>query len=122
MKLVIVESPAKCTTIKRYLGDEYRVEASLGHIRDLATKGKGGLGVDVDNGFAPMYIINKDKEGVVEKLRSAAREADEVILATDPDREGEAIAWHLAEVLRLNQKTTKRLETTKLLVILLLML
>ena len=110
MKLVIVESPAKCTTIKRYLGDEYRVEASLGHIRDLATKGKGGLGVDVDNGFAPMYIINKDKEGVVEKLRSAAREADEVILATDPDREGEAIAWHLAEVLRLNPKTTKRLE------------
>ena len=110
MKLVIVESPAKCTTIKRYLGDDYRVEASLGHIRDLATKGKGGLGVDVDNGFAPTYIINKDKEGVVEKLRNAARQADEVILATDPDREGEAIAWHLAEVLRLNKKTTKRLE------------
>ena len=110
MKLVIVESPAKCTTIKRYLGDDYRVEASLGHIRDLATKGKGGLGVDVDNGFAPTYIINKDKEGVVNKLRDAAKEADEVILATDPDREGEAIAWHLAEVLRLNKKTTKRLE------------
>ena len=110
MKLVIVESPAKCTTIKRYLGDNYRVEASLGHIRDLATKGKGGLGVDVDNGFAPTYIINKDKEGVVAKLRQAAREADEVILATDPDREGESIAWHLATVLGLDVSTTKRLE------------
>ena len=110
MKLVIVESPAKCTTIKRYLGDNYRVEASLGHIRDLATKGKGGLGVDVDNDFAPTYIINKDKEKVVYKLKAAAREADEVILATDPDREGEAIAWHLAEVLGLNVKKTKRLE------------
>ena len=110
MKLVIVESPAKCTTIKKYLGEDYRVEASLGHVRDLATKGKGGLGVDVDNGFAPTYIINKDKEGVVNKLRYAAKDADEVILATDPDREGEAIAWHLAEVLGLNPQTTKRLE------------
>ena len=110
MKLVIVESPAKCTTIKKYLGEDYQVEASLGHVRDLATKGKGGLGVDVDNDFAPTYIINKDKEGVVNKLRSIARHADEVILATDPDREGEAIAWHLAEILNLDVKTTKRLE------------
>ena len=110
MKLVIVESPAKCTTIKRYLGEDYLVEASLGHVRDLATKGKGGLGVDVDNDFAPTYIINKDKEGVVNKLRAIARQADEVILATDPDREGEAIAWHLAEILNLDVKTTKRLE------------
>ena len=110
MKLVIVESPAKCTTIKKYLGENYRVEASLGHVRDLATKGKGGLGVDVENGFAPTYIINKDKEGVVGKLRAAAREADEVILATDPDREGEAIAWHLAEILNLKINKTKRLE------------
>ena len=110
MKLVIVESPAKCTTIRRYLGEDYRVEASLGHVRDLATKGKGGLGVDVENGFAPTYVINKDKEGVVYKLKSAAREADEVILATDPDREGEAIAWHLAVVLGLDVNTTKRLE------------
>ena len=99
MKLVIVESPAKCTTIKKYLGEDYRVEASLGHVRDLATRGKGGLGVDVDNAFAPTYIINKDKEGVVGKLRAAARDAEEVILATDPDREGESIAWHLAQVL-----------------------
>ena len=110
MKLVIVESPTKCTTIKRYLGENYRVEASLGHVRDLATSGKGGLGVDVENNFTPTYIINKDKEGVVGKLRSAAKEADEVILATDPDREGEAIAWHLAEVLNLDVANTKRLE------------
>ena len=110
MKLVIVESPAKCTTIKKYLGENYRVEAALGHVRDLATRGTGGLGVDVENGFAPTYIINKDKEGVVYKLRNAAREADDVILATDPDREGEAIAWHLAEVLGLNVHKTKRLE------------
>lgn len=110
MKLVIVESPAKCTTIKKYLGDNYRVEASLGHIRDLSTRGKGGLGVDVDNGFAPTYVINKEKIEVVNKLKYAAKNADEVILATDPDREGEAIAWHLAEVLGLNTKKTKRLE------------
>ena len=110
MKLVIVESPAKCTTIKRYLGEDYRVEASLGHVRDLATKGKGGLGVDVDNGFAPTYIINKDKETIVRNLKAASKEAEEVILATDPDREGEAIAWHLAEVLGLNPQTAKRLE------------
>ncbi len=110
MKLVIVESPAKCTTIKRYLGENYRVEASLGHVRDLATRGKGGLGVDVDNGFIPTYIINKDKEAVVKNLRAASKEADEVILATDPDREGEAIAWHLAEVLGLDPQKTKRLE------------
>ena len=110
MKLVIVESPAKCTTIKRYLGDEYEVVASLGHIRDLATSGKGGLGVDVEHDFAPSYIINKDKIKVVQSLTQLAKNADEVILATDPDREGEAIAWHLAQVLHLNVETTKRLE------------
>ena len=110
MKLVIVESPAKCKTIKRYLGEDYLVEASLGHVRDLSTKGKGGLGVDVENDFAPTYIINKDKINVVNKLRAIASHADEIILATDPDREGEAIAWHLSEVLGLNSKTTKRLE------------
>ena len=110
MKLVIVESPTKCETIKRYLGDEYVVKASYGHIRDLATKGKGGLGIDVDNNFAPAYIINKDKKKVVYDLQKAAREAEEVILATDPDREGEAIAWHLAKVLDLDIATNKRLE------------
>jgi len=110
MKLVIVESPAKCNTIQRYLGNDYQVKASLGHIRDLATSGKGGLGVDVDNGFTPTYIINKDKIKVVNELKALAKKADEVILATDPDREGEAIAWHLASVLGLNEKTNKRLE------------
>ena len=110
MKLVIVESPTKCETIKRYLGDDYVVKASYGHIRDLATKGKGGLGIDVDNGFAPAYIINKDKKKVVWDLQKLAKEADEVILATDPDREGEAIAWHLANVLDLDIASNKRLE------------
>ena len=110
MKLVIVESPAKCTTIKRYLGDNYIVMASLGHIRDLATSGKDGLGVDVNNDFSPTYIINKDKQHIVRELKSAMDKCDEVILATDPDREGEAIAWHLAQVLGLDVETTKRLE------------
>ena len=110
MKLVIVESPAKCTTIKRYLGEDYQVMASLGHIRDLATSGKDGLGVDVNNDFSPTYIINKDKQHIVRELKNAMYKCDEVILATDPDREGEAIAWHLAQVLGLDVATTKRLE------------
>ena len=110
MKLVIVESPTKCNTIQRYLGDNYIVKASLGHVRDLATSGKGGLGVDVENNFAPTYIINKDKRGVVSELREISRRSDEVILATDPDREGEAIAWHLATVLGLDISSNKRLE------------
>lgn len=110
MKLVIVESPAKSKTISHYLGDDYIVEASVGHIRDLATSGKGGLGVDVDHEFKPTYIINKDKVSVVKELKKTAKKADEVILATDPDREGEAIAYHLAEVLNLPIATTKRLE------------
>ena len=110
MKLVIVESPAKCTTIKRYLGDDYIVMASLGHIRDLATSGKDGLGVDVSKDFLPTYIINKDKQHIVRELKNAMYKCDEVILATDPDREGEAIAWHLAQVLGLDVNTTKRLE------------
>ncbi|MBE6136532.1 MAG: type I DNA topoisomerase [Erysipelotrichaceae bacterium] len=110
MKLVIVESPTKCHTIQRYLGDGYIVKASLGHIRDLATSGKGGLGIDVENDFAPTYKINKDKIGVVNELKSLSRKAEEVILATDPDREGEAIAWHLATVLGLDPHQNKRLE------------
>ena len=110
MKLVIVESPTKCETIKRYLGDDYVVKASYGHIRDLATRGKGGLGIDVEHNFTPAYIINKDKKRVVSELQNLAKEADEVILATDPDREGEAIAWHLAKVLDLDVSTNKRLE------------
>ena len=110
MKLVIVESPAKCTTIKRYLGDNYIVMASLGHIRDLATSGKDGLGVNVNDDFSPTYIINKDKQHIVKELKAAMAKCNEVILATDPDREGEAIAWHLAQVLGLSVEKTKRLE------------
>lgn len=110
MKLVIVESPTKCQTIERYLGKDYKVVASKGHIRDLATSGKGGLGVDIDNGFVPTYVISKDKLHIVHDLQADAGKAEEVILATDPDREGEAIAWHLAKVLGLPVKSTKRLE------------
>lgn len=110
MKLVIVESPTKSNTIGHYLGDEYVVEASVGHIRDLAISGKGGLGVDVDHDFKPNYKVNSDKSLVVKKLLELKNKADEVILATDPDREGEAIAWHLASVLELPIETTTRLE------------
>lgn len=110
MKLIIVESPTKCETIKKYLGSDYEVVASYGHIRDLSTSGKGGLGVNVLEDFKPTYVINKDKTSVVSSLKKYAKKAEEVYLATDPDREGEAISWHLAEVLGLDVKTTKRLE------------
>lgn len=110
MKLVIVESPTKCKTIGQYLGDDYKVMASIGHIRDLSTSGPGGLGVDVFNGFKPTYVVSKDKADVIKSLKQNAKKADEVLLATDPDREGEAIAWHLAEVLGLDVTNTKRLE------------
>ncbi|HEY8170816.1 MAG TPA: type I DNA topoisomerase [Candidatus Limnocylindria bacterium] len=109
--LVIVESPAKARTLARLLGDEYRVEASVGHVRDLpenasevpaAIKDKpwGRIGVDVDNGFRPYYVIAKDKAGRIRDLRAALKDAPEVLLATDPDREGESISWHLREVLK----------------------
>ena len=110
MKLVIVESPTKSKTIAHYLGNDYEVEASKGHVKDLAISGKGGLGVDVENNFEPKYIISKDKINLVKSLRKSAKNADEVILATDPDREGEAIAYSLAKVLDLPIETTKRLE------------
>ena len=93
-KLVIVESPAKATTIQKYLGDGYEVMASMGHIRDLP---KSKLGVDVDHDFAPVYENIKGKEDLIKKLKAAAKKSDSVLLATDPDREGEAISWHLAE-------------------------
>src|SRR5438477_4778778 len=97
-RLVIVESPAKARTVGRFLGRSYVVEASIGHIRDLPAN---RLGVDVDNGFAPRYVIPASKKDVVKRLRTQARDADEVYLATDPDREGEAISWHLTEALNL---------------------
>lgn len=110
MKLVIVESPKKCETIGHYLGSDYKVMASQGHIRDLSTKGKGGLGIDIEHDFAPDFVISPNKTAIVRELEKAKKSADEVILATDPDREGEAISWHLAEVLHLDIKTTKRLQ------------
>ena len=109
MKLLIVESPKKCETISRYLGGDYKVMASEGHIRDLSTRGKGGLGIDIDNGYAPNWEISKSRLGIVRKLKDAAKGADEILLATDPDREGEAISYHLASVLDLDIDTTKRL-------------
>ena len=110
MKLVIVESPTKSKTIGHYLGSDYVVEASVGHIRDLAISGKGGFGVDVEHDFKPTYVIDDDKKDIVKKLQDLKKKSDEVILATDPDREGEAIAWHLTTVLKLPIESTKRLE------------
>ncbi len=109
MKLVIVESPTKSKTIGNYLGSDFKVEASVGHIRDLAIKGKGGFGVDVEDNFKATYEVNKDKKKVIKGLQKLVAKAKEVYVATDPDREGEAIAWHLAEVLNLPIDTTKRL-------------
>lgn len=97
--LVIVESPSKSKTIEKYLGKDYEVVSSKGHIRDLAIKGKDGLGIDIDNDFTPTYVIAKGKKDVVASLKDKASKADKVYLATDPDREGEAISWHLAKEL-----------------------
>ena len=110
MKLVIVESPNKCHTISRYLGQGYEVMATVGHVRDLSTSGKGGFGVDINNGFKPNYIVVNNKRKVVSELKDAARKASDIYLATDPDREGEAIAWHLTQILNLPVESTKRLE------------
>lgn len=110
MKLVIVESPTKAKTIERYLGKDYKVLASFGHVRDLAMGGYNDLGVDIENGFAPNYEVVSKSERIIKQLSSKAKDAEEVLLATDPDREGEAISWHLAEILNLDINTTKRLE------------
>ena len=97
--LVIVESPSKSKTIEKYLGSDYKVMASMGHIRDLATSGKYGLGIDVDNDFKPNYISTARQKKNIANFKKYAKEAENIILATDPDREGEAISWHLKEVL-----------------------
>lgn len=99
--LVIVESPSKSKTIEKYLGNDYKVVSSKGHIRDLSTSGKFGFGVDVDDGFKPNYEIIKGKKSVVTELKKLAKESNLVYLASDPDREGEAIAWHLKDALKL---------------------
>jgi DNA topoisomerase-1 len=104
-KLVIVESPAKAKTIGRYLGRGYTVKSSVGHVRDLL---RSRLSVDVDNGFAPEYRVPNDKRAVVKELKAAAAKAKEIFLATDPDREGEAIAWHVLESAEMDPEITKR--------------
>ena len=108
-QLVIVESPSKSKTIEKYLGKEYKVVSSKGHICDLATRGKEGLGIDVDNDFEPTYSISKDKKDVVKELKADVEKASNVLLASDPDREGEAIAWHLARTLDLDMDQTNRI-------------
>ena len=104
--LVIVESPAKAKTIEKFLGKDFKVESSYGHIADLPSK---ELGVDVDKDFKPKYIVSTDKKAVVKKLKDLAKKAETVWLASDEDREGEAIAWHLAETLKLDKSNTKRI-------------
>ena len=105
--LIIVESPAKVKTIKKFLGSNYDVEASGGHVRDLP---KSKMGIDIENGFAPNYITIRGKGDLVSDLRKKAKKAKTVYLATDPDREGEAIAWHLKEALSLPDAATKRIK------------
>lgn len=102
--LILVESPTKAKTLTRLLGDKYKIEASMGHIRDLP---KGALGVDIDHNFEPKYVIPKDKRKIVEGLISEAKDIDHIILATDPDREGEAISFHLKEILSDENKKAK---------------
>ncbi len=103
--LVIVESPSKAKTIGKYLGSEYRVLACMGHLRDLP---KSTMGVDIEGDFAPQYIPMKGKEALIRELKSAAEKADKVYLATDPDREGEAISWHLKELFKLDDEKARR--------------
>ena len=104
--LLIVESPAKAKTIEKILGADFKVVSSMGHIRDLE---KGGIGVDIQNNFKPNYAVTPDKIKLVNQLKSDARNSQEVWLATDEDREGEAISWHLCKVLNLDERITKRI-------------
>ncbi len=107
--LVIVESPHKADTIGKFLGSDYHVLSSQGHVRDIEPIGKNSLGIDFENGYAPHYAIDAHKEHLIEQLQREAKKADTVWLASDEDREGEAIAWHLKEVLGLENKDTKRI-------------
>ena len=109
--LIIVESPTKIKTIKRYLSDDYEVVASKGHVRDLP---KSKLGVDIDNNFEPKYVNIKDKEGVIKDIKKLAKKSDHVYLAGDPDREGEAISWHLALLLGLDLNDKNRVTFNEL--------
>lgn len=109
--LVIVESPAKAKTIEGYLGKDFKVASSMGHVRDLR---KGNQAIDIENGYAPTYEISPDKKEVIKQLKKLAKEAEMVYLASDDDREGEAISWHLKEVLDLNDKNTRRIVFTEI--------
>jgi DNA topoisomerase-1 len=104
--LLIVESPAKAKTIEKILGSDFEVKSCYGHIRDLK---KDDMGIDINNGYKPTYIISPDKQKVITELKQLSKKSKEVWLATDEDREGEAISWHLCEVLGLNPATTKRI-------------
>ena len=107
--LVIVESPSKADKIQEYLGKKYIVMASKGHITDLAKGGKHGLGIDVNNNFKPRYVLMDDKIDLLDRLMAAAKECDQILVASDPDREGEAIAWHLQQRLADMEKPIKRM-------------
>ena len=109
-KLVIVESPSKAKTIQKYLGDDYIIESSYGHVRDLPKK---AISIDVENNFEPDYVVTDDKKDVVKKLKKLAKQVDEVLLATDEDREGEAISWHLCKILDIDTATAKRITYTE---------
>ncbi len=106
MNLVIVESPTKAKTITKFLGKNYKIESSFGHIRDLP---KSDIGVDIENNFTPKYIVPAKARKNLKKLKDLAKKANNIILATDEDREGEAIAWHLTEALKINPQTSKRI-------------
>src|SRR5262245_22267366 len=109
--LVVVESPAKAKTIEKYLGGEYTVRASYGHIRDLP---KSKLGVDTEGNFESEYVVPEDSERAVRELRKALKQVDDLVLATDYDREGEAIAFHVAEVLKVDPAAAKRVTFTEI--------
>jgi DNA topoisomerase-1 len=104
---VIVESPAKAKTIGKFLGKNYKVKASVGHVRDLP---KSDLGVDIENNFEPKYITIRGKGPIIKELKDEAKKSDNIYLATDPDREGEAISWHLAHLLNIDEKEPVRIE------------
>ena len=105
-RLVVVESPSKAKTINKYLGKDYLVEASVGHIKDLV---KFGLGVDINKNFEPKYQTIRGKAEIVKRLKSQADKAEEALIATDPDREGEAIAWHIAQEVKQKNPNIKQL-------------
>src|SRR5690554_4921922 len=104
--LVIVESPAKAKTIEGYLGKDFKVVSSYGHVRDLP---KGDKAIDIENNFKPTYEVTADKKDVIKQLKALVKDADMIYLASDDDREGEAISWHLKEVLKLNDENTRRI-------------